>query len=464
MIFSTAAGSTMPAIRSVATGIVWPALPGKQGATLLAQMYQLESSQWWPHEQIAERQYHQLGLLIRHARKQSPFFGNRLASAGVSPRANWSPELLRQVPLLTRAELLLHAGDIFCRGIPTEHGATFEAKSSGSTGQPVAVRRTEVNHLTRMALAMRDHFWHRRDFGTSMAVVRAMAPVVDNPEEARRNGWGLPVSLLFDSGPAYVRPLSTDVALQAEWLLQRDPEYLLTYPTNLAALLDCFERLGRAPQRLREVRTIGETLSGELRVRSRVTLGAGVVDLYSSEEVGTIALQCPESGLYHIQSESLLVEVLDDDGRACLPGETGRIVITDMHNFATPLIRYDTRDYAEVGPPCPCGRSLPTLARILGRQRNMVVLPNGERHWPLVGVHFFREVAPILQYQLVQHRLDDVEVRLAVEKTLSAEQEERLGKIIQGALGYGFPLRFSYFRDGLPGRGGKFEEFISHVA
>jgi phenylacetate-CoA ligase len=189
-----------------------------------------------------------------------------------------------------------------------------------------------------------------------------------------------------------------------------------------------------------------------------------VVDMYSSQEVGIIALQCPVSGLYHVQSESLLVEVLNDDGLPCKPGEIGRIVITDLHNFATPIIRYEIRDYAEAGPACPCGRGLRTLARIMGRRRNMVVFPNGERHWPLLGAYRFREIADIKQYQAIQHALDDIEIRLVVEHALSSEQEQRLTAIIHRALGHEFALRFSYFNQELAKtRGGKFEEFVSLV-
>jgi len=151
---------------------------------------------------------------------------------------------------------------------------------------------------------------------------------------------------------------------------------------------------------------IYKKIVGEQPTQGRILAGAMAS--------GIIALQCPVSGLYHAQSESLLVEVLNDEGQPCKPGEVGRIVITDLHNFATPLIRYEIRDYAEVGPPCPCGRGLQTFSRIMGRRRNMVVFPNGERHWPLVGAYRFREVADIKQYQVIQHALDDIEVMLDV--------------------------------------------------
>jgi phenylacetate-CoA ligase len=222
--------------------------------------------------------------------------------------------------------------------------------------------------------------------------------------------------------------------------------------------------MGRFPSQLKEVRTIGETFSGGLKARCENDFALKAVDLYSAQEVGVIALQCPVSGLYHVQAESLIVEVLNDEGAPCSEGEVGRVVVTDLHNFATPIIRYEIRDYAEVGGACPCGRGLPTLKRILGRRRNMVTLPDGSKHWPTVGFHAFRDIAPIRQYQAVQHSLDTVEMRLVVDAPLSGEQEALLRTVIQAALGYPFTLRFSYHDGELPKtRGGKFEEFISKI-
>jgi len=451
-------------LRSDIEGVGWPAVPTRHSASLLAQLYQFEHSQWWPAGQLADRQYEQLARLTHHAYRHSPFYRERFDAAGLTLGKVRSPDEFRSLPLLTRGELLTRAADIFSQQVPKSHGAISQVQTSGSTGQMVTVHRTMVNQLTWQALNLRDHLWHARDFRGTLAVIRAHSSVIDQEDHARRNGWGPPAALLCDTGPAYSQPISLAVNAQAEWLRRIDPHYLLTYPTNLTALLAHFEQAGQTLPHLREVRTISETLSADARERCRAVLGVGVVDLYSSQEVGVIALQCPESGLYHLQSESLLVEVLDDDGQPCRTGEVGRVIVTDLHNFATPIIRYEIRDYAEVGPPCPCGRGLPTLARILGRQRNMIALPDGTRHWPLVGFSKFRDIAPICQYQVIQHSLQEVEVRLVADEPLSPEQEAGLTQVIQSALGHPFPLSFRYFQGELPRtKGGKFEEVISHV-
>lgn len=443
--------------RSAIPGLAFPAVPNRTGAELLSLLFQLEQTQYFPETLLRARQLRQLGELVSHAARASAFYLERLRAAGVVDSLDW--ERFESLPLLTRRELLTQADRIHARNVPAAHGDWHEVQTSGSTGQVVAVRRTGLTNLFWLALSMRDHLWHARDFRKTLAVIRANAASSEN-EPAR--DWGPPVSLLHESGPCHVMSLSTDVSELSRWLLEKNPGYLLTYPTCLAGLLDCFEQSGQRPSQLEEIRTIGETLRPELRTRTQTVLGARVCDAYSAQEVGYIALQCPESGLYHVQSESLLVEVLSAQGRACGPGEIGRVVVTDLHNFATPLIRYELRDYAEVGPVCPCGRGLPTLKRVLGRERNMVQLPNGTRHWPLVGLHHFREVAEILQYQLVQHTLEDIEMRLVTRAPLSAEAELKLTAIVRQALAHPFAIRFSYSQQELPhSAGGKFEEFVS---
>lgn len=425
---------------------------------------QLETSQWESAESLHAQQMEKFGRLAAHAWRHSPFFRLRFAGAGLDMEQPWTAERCARIPLLTRSELMLQAEHLHCHAVPPQHGGCGETKSAGSTGQPVTVRKTEYANLFWLALTLREHLWHRRDFSATLAIVKALAPVVDDPQQAARIGWGHPVSLLYQTGPAYSQPLSLDMRRQAAWLARIDPEYLLTYPSNLSALLDLYGRDDAPlPPALREVRTLGETLHPGLRERC-AAFGLGVTDLYSSQETGIIATQCPVSGLYHTQDENLIVEVLDAQGRPCAPGETGRVVITDLSNYATPLIRYEIRDYAEVGPACPCGRGLGTLKRILGRRRNMVTLPDGSKHWPLVGAHHYRDIADIRQYQVVQHSVEDLEVRLVVGGKIGAVEKAGLTERIHAAIGHPFPLRFSYFERELPGTaGGKFEEFISLV-
>ena len=187
-------------------------------------------------------------------------------------------------------------------------------------------------------------------------------------------------------------------------------------------------------------------------------------DIYSAQEAGILAVQCPETANYHVMAETVIVEVVDDDGRACGEGKVGRLLVTDLTNFATPVIRYQIADYAEVGGVCACGRGLPVLRRIVGRERNLILMPDGTKRWPLTGYFHFRDIAPILQFQFVQTNRQVIEVNLVTARALMAGEEEALTKVIHQALVHPFTLLFKYHDGPLPrSASGKFEEFVCRI-
>lgn len=441
-------------------GIVWPVVAGRSHREqLLSLLRQFEQTERLAPEQLLRRQLLQLSAVINHARRTVPFYRDRFGGLPTG-----MPEL-QALPLLTRRDIQDAGHGLRSTAIPPQFGTTHENRTSGATGEPVTVLRTVLDALLWQANTLRDHAWHRRDPALKLAAIRAVAPgTADPPHGVEAPNWGPASAALGGTGPAALLTLDADVAVQADWIRRQGPGYLLTYPNNLAALLVHFGQRGERLPSLRAVLTVGETVSPALRTACRDVLDVGIQDVYSSQELGYIALQCPASGLYHVMAESVLVEVIDATGKPCAAGETGRLVVSSLHNYATPLIRYELRDHATVGGPCACGRTLPTLARIAGRERNMVKLPDGSAHWPLVGFHRFRDIAPVRQYQLIQRSLDGIEVRLVCDRGLKPDEEARLAAVIRDALGHPFTLRFMFFDGELPRTAnGKFEEFVCAI-
>lgn len=442
-------------MRSDVPGIAWPPLLDGTGALLAALLRQLDQTQWLAAETIADLQREQLGLLAAYLRDHSPFFAARLEAVGLDPAALAAPGGLARLPPLSR-RALQQVDDLFSNAVPAGHRPVKAHTTSGSTGEPVTVRRTAVGQLHWAAATVRDSLWHGRDPAGRLAVVRARVPRI-----LRRDDWGPPMNRLFATGPSLTLPISLDAAEQFRLLADFAPTELLIYPTALAALIRHMEATGSRIESLRHLRTVGEMLSPERRALARDFLGLDPVSIYSSQEIGTMALQCPVSGAYHVIAESVIVEVVDDSGAPCRPGEIGRILVTDLQNFATPMIRYDIGDHAEVGGPCPCGRGLPVLTRILGRERNLIRMPDGTRHWPLTGYDHFREIAGVRQYQFIQLDRETVEVRLVTDAPLTPAQKAALRDHIQATLGHPFALRFVFFESRLPiPSSGKFEEFV----
>jgi len=450
-------------IRSSVQGISWPAIPGEAAATMLAVQGQLEASQWWTPAQLRDYQFRQLASLLEHARCTVPYYRERFADFPIQPGKRITLEEWVQLPVLTRQEIQAAGEQIRSEQIPASHGKLNMVRTSGSTGMPVRAWGTEVTQLFWRVFSLRDHIWHARDLTAMFVAIRPEVKLAPGTG-ASHSGWGPATDSIFHTGRSAVLSSRTDIAAQAVWLVGQNPVYLLSLPTNIMALAEHFRETKKFLPELREVRTYGEIATDEVRKICRDVWGVPVKDMYSATEVGYMALQCPEYGHYHVQSEAVLVEVLDSDNRPCAPGEVGRVVVTPLHNLAMPLIRYALGDYAELGEPCTCGRGLPVLKRILGRQRNMVVLPDGRKHWPSFPAELWADIGPIRQIQLVQHDLENIEARLIVERTLQPSEEGQFIQVLQERLGYPLNIHMHYVDQIERSRGGKYEDFISKIA
>lgn len=420
---------------------------------------QLEVLEFGRLDALKAAQQRQLSQLVQHCMQYSQAFNARMQRAGLSSE-QLTLDTLHLLPPLRRRELVEAERSFFCTAVPESHQPVGSTETSGSSGEPVTVLRTELTQQVWAANTLRELQWWHRDLSGTLAVVRGKLgqDTLDLPN------WGAPISTVYQTGKAHACHIKLDSKAIANWIAEKNPNYLTIYPSSLSAVLDIFEASGTRPQQLKEIQTIGETLTPALRQRVRELLHVETVDQYSSQELGVIALQCPVSGLYHTMSETLIVEVLHPDGSACQPEETGELVITDLCNYATPLIRYALADYAEVAPPCPCGRSLPTLKRILGRSRHLAIYPDGKKRWPLLDVHLFRQCAPVVQFKIIQKTTTDLDATFVVTQSLTEQQRQLLKETIQKAMGHPFNVCIStQYEQFIPSSNGKAQDFICLV-
>lgn len=454
--------SSLPSVRSADPAIVWPAITADWDSMLLAIGYQLDHSQWWSAAALRSHQMAQLGALLTHAFETVPFYRARLAALSYRPGMAITEEFWAALPILERGEVQAQGEGLRSGAVPPSHGAVSPCVTSGSTGMAVKTYKTVLSELFWQAITLREENWQRRDLDGTLAVIRN-DPLNAAPYPSGRSlaDWGPPVARLYPTGPAAVLEVHCAIAEQAEWLVRHNPDYLLTFATNGRFLAQYCRDHGLALPRLRGVRSFGEVVDPQTRRVWRETYNLSIADMYSAEEVGYIALQCPQHEHFHVQSEVVLVEILNDAGRSCSAGETGRVVVTPLHGFATPLIRYALGDYAEVGPPCPCGRGLPVLNRILGRERSMATLPSGEKRF--LSFDFDEPIAALIQYQVVQKSLKEIEVKLVARRPLVPAEEAIMRNLICTSLGYEFRIRFTYVGEVPRMPGGKYFDFVSEI-
>ena len=438
-----------------------PLVNSAENRVLHALISQSELAQWRSPKRIKQKQLRSLQSLLAYAKNYSPFYASRLAHVDVE-RLSW--ERFEEIPLLTRQQLRDENSQLDCSKVPPQHEPVKSTMTSGSTASPVEIRMTERVAMQWSCNALRDHLWHGRDASLTMSAIRwraddkAMAP-----EGLSFNSWGKPHDQFYQTGESFFLNSSSTIAEQLVWLEKNNPHYLISHPSNLRALLLEIQTQKIQLTNLVQLRTVGEQVTTELRELAREVLDLPLVDTYSSQELGYIALQCPKHVHYHALPDSVVVEILNENGRPCEEGQLGRVVVTSLTNLATPLIRYEVGDMASFGPTCGCGRGLPVLQQLAGRVRNMLRLPDGSLRWPNFGFRKIMDVADIQQFQIVQKDLEVIEFRAVVNKPLSEDQEETVRKILSAHLGHPFAIIFSYPNKIARSKSGKYEDFLSLI-
>lgn len=450
-------------VRSRTPGLRWPGLPGSTESRVLALQFQYAQTERWPAADIEAWQFRQIEALIAHCERSIPFWRDRLRKAGLRAGQRLTPQLWSRLPILTRNEVQDAGEDLRPEQLPDGHGQVFEASTSGSTGIPLRLVRSELDWVYWDSINLRQTLWQGVDLSAKCAIVRNVRvspqPV---PEPERHPDWGAAFAA-FTTGQYILVDIRLPVGQIVDCLVREQPALLSTFPSTAGLIArHCREHGIRIPG-LKSIIVYGEVLTEETRLACRDALGIEVADAYSAEEAGFMAVQCPLHPHLHVMSEYARVEILDEQGVACAPGQVGRVVVTPLHNFANPLLRYHVGDYAEVGSPCDCGRTLPVLSRILGRARDRVRLPDGTERTPFFGAPQLYKVPAVVQNQLAQVGKDTMEYRLVVRRPLTEDEEASLVQAVQRGLGYPFNVRFRYIDAIARSPSGKYMDFVNEL-
>ena len=360
-------------------------------------------SQYWPEDKLSRYVEKHLRATLAAARGV-PFYRERFGSEMLL-----SPELPK-FPILPRHEIPQLAASV--RALHSDSSLLASGLTSGSTGNPVSFFYDATHQASRFAARaryLRENGWN--PFRRSLWIIstRMQSPDLLFTTRARLFGSRFLSHIL-------------DLEMLADALRAMDPAYLYSYPVNLDGLARIFEARGERLPSLRRIFSGSEVLEDSQRERIRRVFGVGVSDNYGSTEA-FLAWECP-LGSYHVNAEHVIVEIVDENGRAVTPGMLGRVLVTTLHNRLMPLIRYEIGDYAFASENgCRCGRTLPCIGAVGGRDINLFIDSDGKRFtpWPLFRPLLAREW--IRQDQIVQRGVDRFVVRYVGDRTLSPEDE-----------------------------------------
>lgn len=387
-----------------------------------------------------------LRRMIDFAAANVPYYRDLFARLKLSPADIAGTEDLPRIPELSKTVIQNEGKRMLAARLPAGEKIIGTHTSSGSTGTPTAVYLTDSAGFMRLLLTQRQLRWYRFDsmltfawirMGKDMRVPPDGLPLADG-ETLRELSWpGL--GQFFETGPFLGYAKSNPTERKVRWLEEHRPDYLLAATTVLEHLAFALQDRPKLPG-LRALRAVSEPLTPGMRARIEGTFGVPVHMSFGLDEIGWAATRCTEGGRYHVHTEHCLVEIVDESGAPCRPGEFGRMLITTLSNAAMPLIRYVTDDVAQaLDGPCPCGRTLPAFGDVIGRYSQMANLPAGTLALANALRGAMERLAPPLsrpvrEYQVRQDAARDFELRVKCVGALAPGFREHVTEIWRRAL------------------------------
>lgn len=370
----------------------------------IVSLAQLSRNQWRSSVDLEQRQFKALLNLIHHAYAAVPFYRDLYDRSGVSPEDLKSPGDLRRFPIVTRHEIqATPLAQLVAEGTDLE--SCLRSRTSGSTGVPLEILfqasdRAAMNpSFLRVYMAWGLRPWHR------VTTLQARS------EKLGRRSW------YQNFGIFRTRTLSSrdEPDRWIEALRQWRPQMIHGYSLTLKLLAEALERNGPHDLRVPLVTSTSGVLDDGARRQLASTLGARVVDIYASDEAGSvIAWECPRCSGYHLCSDTVLTEFLSD-GRRARPGEDASVVITNLTGRTMPLIRYDQGDVARVADEQPiCGRGFSLMESVRGRSGDFILLRSGRKLTPHPFFLVLDHALGVGRWQVVQKEIDRISVTVTM--------------------------------------------------
>lgn len=325
-------------------------------------------------EQVDYYALNELKVIVKFSKQRIPWYTNSFESTANVDDAESIEDLLHSLPILSRRQAQENFDGLYFKSPEHDPNDYAIQATSGSTGKPVSVMKFAPLYSAEYdALTLTEWQLNQRDTSKVVTTFRIVETEADDVP------LGPPLSYIGATRTHTSRSiLKRSIPELLSELHRLRPDYLfvngvVSRQLALAQLESEFE-----PIQIEQFLTVSDRIDPQLRALVQDVFGARMIDRYSSEEFGYIALQCPVHDHLHVCSPSLILEIVDESGNACDVGQPGRVLVTSLHNFAMPLIRYDIGDIAEFGEPCDTGINWPVLNQVNGRIRDSITLPNGE--------------------------------------------------------------------------------------
>jgi phenylacetate-CoA ligase len=425
--------------------------------TLIADFYAL------PGEARQSLRAQRLMQLLRHAARHVPHYRKLLVDREIVRGDVIDLDRFGDLPPLSRSVLQSSYETLKSDDLGSRHW--YKNSSGGSTGEPVAVVQDQDYNAMGIAMTETHLAWSGRESGESMIKLWGS----DRDVLSGTLGWRNKFSgFIRNHRWANSFKMSESAMLRyLKWIKQHRPVLIEAYADSAFELARFANARGTQISGVRHVITSAGTLHPSMREEISRAFGCPTLNRYGCREVGDIAGERAENGGLEVFDYCNLVEVVKADGRPCQEGEEGDVLVTNLTNFAMPLIRYRLGDRAVVDKlsdgPLTCVERLQTVS---GRSTDAFIMKDGSTVPGYFFVHFLavvHEAGWLRKTHIVQRDYDDVVVKMVVKTAPVQSALDEIVGSLRIVLGQSCNISFETLNDIPAMKSGKYSYVVSHV-
>jgi phenylacetate-CoA ligase len=403
--------------------VMHPLMAWRSGSKHLDYLRELRRRQFDPPEVIRARQLAALQGQLRHAYATVPYYRAAWEGAGLHPSNLKTLEDLEAFPILTKTDIRRHERSLISSAF--DISKLRLKRTSGSTGVPLNIYIEEPAVQWKSACTIRSDEWSGWRLGQSVAKAWGAENQHFGLKAFLRNHF-LDRAINLDTLNINDSRLS-DFATS---LRRHQPGLIYGHAHSLYLIACSLKKMGITDVRPNGVISTAMLLHSWQRVVIEQVFGCPVTNRYGCEEVSLIACECEEHNGLHLNADSIYTTV---------DVATGQLLVTDLTNRAMPLIRYRIGDVVVASSRhCRCGRGLPLIERVEGRDADYVVTPSGRL---ISGIsltdHFGCNVPGAAQVQIVQESLTVLRIRIVPDDDFGLESRKKLAALVEEMFGSG---------------------------
>jgi phenylacetate-CoA ligase len=395
--------------------------PGDTYARLLSQ------SEHWSKEELQIYRDGKLRRLIAHCYQNVRYYRDVMDREKITPEDIQSAADLVKLPLLTKETVRMHRNELLASNI--KQMAVSWSKTGGTTGEPMQICRNVECSAWESMCYERGLRWG--GVGPETPIIKLFGGSLGIEKESliKKLGTQIRGDLFL---PAF--ELRADTAPTFFSRIRRSKyRFLRGYASAIYRLARLAEEMGETIQ-FDAVFPTAELLLPDWEDTIRKVFACHVLPYYGSGEVRSLGYYRPDSSGYFIPEEHVIMEILQRNGSVQLSGDGG-FVITDLDNYAMPIIRYVNGDAGKVCDSCDSVLPVSRIERLDGRYNSLLMTDTGDLISGAIGPHIFRHVPSVRTYRIIQETPLDIIINVVPESSYSTKDENLIVDLFARHLG-----------------------------